>query len=220
MNSEKNMPSSIVDAQVQRLLEIVNDYQKEQCDVLLEEAHKQSRKIIRQAYRNARLRLHRDIQESRQNMQQELSATRAKQHTFMMQQKHRQDQEFLDQAWKMLKEELLERWRNPQQRQLWVQNIIVAALKMLPGQSWQVAHPSDWSSVEQNDFRKSVESISDREISFNRDDNIVAGIRVSADAALVDGTVQGLMADRIRIESEMLSQRRDILMRNQKASQQ
>ena len=74
MNNEPKMPSSIVDAQVQRLLEIVEAYRKEQCDALITQANLDSRHIIRQAYREARMRLHQDIQNSREHMRSELSS--------------------------------------------------------------------------------------------------------------------------------------------------
>jgi len=211
INADSNMPTSIVDAQVQRLLEVVNEYQQQQCGELLDHAHGQSRKIIRQAFRNARLRVHHDIQDSRQNMRQELAATRAKQHTSLMQQKHRLDQEFLNQVWNSLADKLQARWREPQQRQAWVQSIIQTALKVLQGKIWQVTCPSDWPKTEQDDFLKTVNQSGKREISFNSTTDISAGIRITADAALVDGTVVGLMADRGRIESEILAQRKNFL---------
>ncbi|WP_455366238.1 hypothetical protein [Kaarinaea lacus] len=220
ISSYKDMPSSIVDAQVQRLLEIVKEYQQQKCDELLDHAHKRSREIIRQAFHNARLRLHHDIQDSRRNMQDELSATRAKQHTFLMQQKHREDQEFLNQAWNILADKLQERWQDSQLRQLWVQNIILTSLKMLPGENWQVACPADWPRIEQDEFIKAVSGSGKRQISFNSSADIVAGIRVSADAAMVDGTLQGLMADRGRIESDMLAQRKEYYTSHEKKSRQ
>ncbi len=211
INDDINMPSSIVDAQVQRLLEVVNEYQQQQCDELLNHAHTQSRKIIRQAFRNARLRVHHDIQASRQNMQQELAATRAKQHTSLMQQKHRKDQGFLNQSWNNLADKLRERWQQPQQRKAWVQSITLTALKVLPGQSWKVTCPADWPKTEQEEFLGTVNKAGKREVSFDSTTDIVAGVRISADAALVDGTVDGLMRDRGRIESEMLAQRKKLL---------
>lgn len=212
MNADTSMPASIVDAQVARLLEVVKDYEQHQCNELLERAHVQSRQIIRHAYRNARLRLHRDIQDSRQKVQQELSAARAKQHTFLMQQKHREDQEFLDKAWDMLAEKLQQRWRDSKQRRLWVQSVIETALNVLPEKRWQVVHPAGWSKAEQNELRKTIINTNGREVTFTIDKDIHAGIRISADAALVDGTLPGLLADRSRIESEILAQRMEYLV--------
>jgi len=211
INADSNMPTSIVDAQVQRLLEVVNEYQQQQCDELLDHAHAQSRKIIRQAFRNARSRVHHDIQASRQNMQQELAATRAKQHTFMMQERHRRDQDFLNQAWSRLADQLQARWREQKQRKSWVQNIVQTALKVLPGKTWQVDCPADWPKAEQDELLNAVNKTGKREVSISGVKDIVAGIRISADAALVDGTLEGLMADRGRIESEMLARRKQLL---------
>jgi len=218
ISSYKDMPSSIVDAQVQRLLEIVTEYQQQKCNELLNHAHKQSREIIHQAFHNARLRLHHDIQDSRRNMQEELSATRAKQHTSLMQQKHREDQEFLNQAWNILADKLQERWQDSGLRRLWVQNIIQTALQMLPGETWQVVCPADWPRGEQDELVKAVSSAGERKISFNSSQDIVAGIRISADAAIVDGTLPGLMADRGRIESDVLAQRKYYLASHEKKS--
>ena len=220
MATDNNMPASIVDAQVQRLLEVVEEYRQQQCNTLLEQAGLKSRKIIHQTYRNARLRLHHDIQESRLNMQKELAATRAKQHTLMMKRKHQQDQLFLDRAWDALGGNLQERGRNPEQRQLWVQNIVNTALKVLPGQDWAVSHPADWSSAEQDEFKRTVSVENSRVVSFVSVPDITAGIRISADAALVDGTVQGLMVAPARIESELLAQRKNVLVRRHKDNQQ
>ncbi|MEJ2180894.1 MAG: hypothetical protein P8Y28_10770 [Gammaproteobacteria bacterium] len=71
MSNQPKMPSSIVDAQVQRLLEIVEEYRKQQCDGLLTQAQQDSSQIIRQAYREARSRMHQDIQDSREHMRNE-----------------------------------------------------------------------------------------------------------------------------------------------------
>lgn len=212
MNAEGKMPSSIVGAQVQRLLELVSDYRQKQCQNLLDRAHQQSRDVVRQAHRNARLRLHRDIQETRQQMRREISAARAKQHTMKMQQRHRSDQEFLNQSWEMLTGKLLQRWQDPAQRQLWTHKILFDAVRFLPDSQWQVDHPQDWSQAERNHFRDLANNHAGRELTFNSVSDLAAGIRISANGAFVDGTLGGLMADRVRIESEILAQCRDCIV--------
>jgi F0F1-type ATP synthase membrane subunit b/b' len=212
MSAASDIPVSIVDAQVQRLLEIVNKYQQEQCDVLLEQANQQSQQIIRQAYRDARLRMHRDIQDSRQNMQQELSATRAKLHTMMMQQRHRADQEFLAQSWELLVKKLMQRWLKLQSRKLWVQNVIDTAIQVLPANEWKIVHPQDWSDTETSHIEDLVAGNSPRRLAFVADTNMKAGIRISADGAVVDGSLEGMLTDRVRIESEVLAQCRECIV--------
>ena len=212
MSAANDMPVSIVDAQVQRLLEIVSNYQQEQCGVLTEQARQQSQQIIQLAYREARLRLHHDIQDSRQHMQQELSATRAKLHTMMMQQRHRADQEFLAQSWELLVSKLLQRWQKPEQRKLWVQKIFDTAIQVLPAEQWQVDHPPDWPTAEKKQFEEMLAHNAQKKLVVLPDADMKAGIRISADGALVDGSLEGMLSDRVRIESEVLAQCRECIV--------
>lgn len=55
--SNEKLPSSIVDAQLQRLLEIVNEFERHQCEELLDQAKTQASQIVRHSYKNARNRL-------------------------------------------------------------------------------------------------------------------------------------------------------------------
>ena len=48
-NDEPQVPGSILDAQVQRLLDIVQAYHQEQCDALLSQAQEESQGVIGQA---------------------------------------------------------------------------------------------------------------------------------------------------------------------------
>ena len=212
MSVTSDIPVSIVDAQVQRLLEIVSSYQQEQCSVLLEQAGQQSQQIIRYAYRDARMRLHRDIQDSRQHMQQELSATRAKLHTMMMQQRHRADQEFLAQSWELLVKKLVQRWQKPEYRRRWVQKVIDTASLVLLADQWDVAHPADWPDTERNHLKELVTNNTQRQLVLIPDAAIKAGIRISADGAVVDGSLEGMLTDRVRIESEVLAQCRECIV--------
>ncbi|MGD8568870.1 MAG: hypothetical protein PVJ39_12325 [Gammaproteobacteria bacterium] len=206
--NQQTMPSSIVDAQVQRLLELVAEYKQQQCDSILDHARRQSGKIIRDAYRSARDRIHNDIQLTRQDMREKLSAARAKQHTVKMQQQHNADMAFLNQAWQRLADKLKQRWQNPRQREQWIQTVLSSAAKVLPDQHWQVECPGDWPDVERDRLSELANRQFGRTISFYGAADIETGIRIGAGGAWIDGTLQGLTADRMRIESEMLAQLR------------
>lgn len=212
MSTQRDMPSSIVGAQVQRLLELVNDYQQTQCRALLDQAREQSRQIVQQARQNGRMRLHHEIQDARQQIRREISAARAKQHTLKMQQRHRSDREFLDQCWEILHVKLTQRWRDSTQRRLWTEKVLGEALTFLPGPVWRVDHPPQWPEAERKVFREKAANGAVRELDFHAVPELAAGISISADDASVDGTLQGLMADRVRIESEILARCRDCIV--------
>ena len=59
--SEQKLPSSIVDAQLQRLLEVVSAYEKQQCEIILKQAQEQAEQVVQHSYHNARKRLREHI---------------------------------------------------------------------------------------------------------------------------------------------------------------
>ncbi len=201
------MPSSIVRAQVDRLLDVVHKYQDKQCEKILTQAQQETQQIIRQAYGDARLRLHQYILESREGMQREIVTAKAKSHTIRKQIQHKADRLYLNQTWDMLEDKLIARWQNKEQRQRWVQKILVVALQVIPSQDWLVEHPDCWSEDEKHNFINQARQKSEIAVNFAVSSDIIAGIRICAHGATVDGSLQGLLANRSRIESEFLAQR-------------
>lgn len=220
-NSKEKIPSSIVGAQLQRLLEIVESYQQEQCHQFREQAEQQSRQIIQHAYRNARARLRNHILEDRHYLEQELSATRAKRHTFNMQLKHQASQEFLEDSWQLLTSRLIQRWENPKQRGDWIKSVIDNALRSLAGSDWQVSHGDLFSEA---DKQQIVQLLAGNEaeikIIFSKVPDVRAGILVTSDSASVDGSVDGLLADRVRIEAKILAQCTNCIVHSQKSHEE
>ena len=205
MNSEPQVPDSIIDAQVLRLLDIVQGYQHQQCDSLLKQAEKESRAIIRQAYQRARKNVHEDIQLTRQHIRDTMAAARARQHTLVMQQRHTAALSFLEQSWVALERSLLDRWQQPKCRREWVANILSTAAAVMPAGDWQVSHPEDWSTREQEDFAAQAGALPGVNLQFKTEAGLVAGIRIIADGTSVDGSLAGLLADRTAIEALVLA---------------
>ena len=200
------MPSSIVDAQLQRLLEIVDGFRNQQCEVLLGQAREQAKQVVRHTYRNARNRLRTSILEDRQQLDQSLASVRAKRHTFIMQQKHQASRVFLDDSWTLLEKKMIHRWSDTELRQLWVKSIIDVAIDSLPAIDWLIEHNDIWTNAEQKQWAEYIKQQSERTIKFQVLENVKAGIRITGGGAVVDGTLEGLLNDRVRVESEILAQ--------------
>ena len=207
MSKDGNMPGSILEAQVQRLLAIVEDYRQSQSESLLEQARQDARAILRQARQEARHRLREAIQDTRRHIQEGLSAARAKQHTAMMQQRHRVDLDFLECGWGLLAEKLQARWDAPGSRWAWIVRIRADAMRTVPGRDWLIEHPDGWTEAEQARFRAELNDGSDRQVQFRCRDDLSAGLRIVTEGAVVDGSLQGLLADRPSIEALLLAKR-------------
>jgi vacuolar-type H+-ATPase subunit H len=212
MTTEPGMPDSIIDAQVRRLLDIVEGWRTEQCEALVVAAQQEAREVIRQAYRSARKNLHEDIQQTRRQIGDTLAAARAKQHTLMMQQRHRAASGFLELCWSSLAEKLQARWQQPEQRRAWVEKIAATALAVVPARQWLIEHPRDWPVEEQQALATQVEAQSGKRPELAIAPELVAGIRISTDGAIIDGSLDGLLADRNGIESGILANSPDHLI--------
>ena len=58
-----SMPETIIEAQIERLLEVVQDYRSKHCREIIDQSHLDARDIVRSAYKTARQRLHLDVQQ-------------------------------------------------------------------------------------------------------------------------------------------------------------
>jgi len=201
-----SMPETIIEAQIERLLEVVQDYRSKHCREIIDQSRLDARDIVRSAYKTARQRLHLDVLDSRERMKQELAAARAKQHTLDMQQQYKVNRQFLDRAWELLTRQLERRWRTAAHRRLWVNMVFDVARQRLPSGQWQLESPQDWIQEERDDLVQQIllhTGITPLLKSFT---DIKAGIRISANGATVNATIKGLTADRTRIEAELLAQ--------------
>lgn len=205
MKNEPPVQDSILDAQVQRLLDIVQAYQQEQCDALLSQAQQEAHGIVRQAYQLARRNIHEDIQLTRQHIRDTMAAARAKQHTLMMQQSHTAASSFLEQCWQALQPSLCARWQQPDCRRQWVAKLLATAKAVLPAGDWRIEHPADFSAEEQQQLVEQAQALAGVKPDVSSAPDLTAGIRISADGASVDGSLHGLLSDRTALEALLLA---------------
>ena len=199
------VPQSITEAQVARMLEIVQRYQQEQCEAILSQAQLEADSVRRQAYTEARRRLRQDVIQSRENLQRETAALKAKQQTQDKRRRHALEKQYLQQAWQLLEQQLMQRWRQTDLRQDWLQCLLAAATEALPKGAWSIEHPVDWPAEEQNSFAQRVRSLTGQAASLIPSDSLTAGVLLRFAGVSVDGTVAGLLAQRSRIEAEFLA---------------
>lgn len=200
-----DMPASIVDAQVERLLQVVAEYEAQQRNKILEQARADAKKIIADAYTVARVRLHKDIEETRERVNTETASARARQQTKIKQRKHLVDLKFLHHAWYRLTEALQERWRMADARQKWVEKVVTTAVSHLDPGPWRVEHPIDWLVVEKSAVLDMIYQRSHQQPTPVVNKEIHAGLRISFNGATIDGTISGLLSNRSRIEAELLA---------------
>jgi hypothetical protein len=195
---------SIVDAQLQHMLSLIDEYRRDQSSSVISEARDKARRITKQAYREAREQLHQSVMQDRLRVQDAINSAQAQRDTRIRQQQQQADKTLLGKLWDLLEQELTERWQDTNQQKQWVELVLVQATAILPPASWTIYHPLSWDS-KQNNFAQQVEKRIGYKPEFESDPTINAGIRICLQSTCVDASVKGLLHDRSRIESRLLA---------------
>jgi len=89
-------------------------------------------------------------------------------------------------------------------RRAWIDAVVTAALRVLPHGSWRIAHDPGWPSEEQHTVRVRIASELTGEPVFVSDARIAAGLRIAAGGNVLDGTLEGLVADRAEVGAKLM----------------
>ncbi len=177
---------------------------KDETAAILATAQKDAAATVAEARNAARGRLHQAIAELRREGETRLARAHAQLDAELRTQAQRQSARAVADAMPLLREALGARWQKPKARQEWTAAVAQLAAKRLQRRDWQIAHPADWSTEEQNEFRTAVGKVDG--IGFRTDEALSAGLRIAADQATLDATPDGLLADSRTIAALLLDE--------------
>lgn len=200
-----NESVSVIDAQVEALLKLIEDYRESRCRQLLEKARSEAAMIVRQTHREGRARMHKAITEERSRTHEKLASTQARLQTQRRQRQQQADMALLQRAWAALREALLSRWQDAEARRTWIQSLFNEASAVLPAKPWQVEHPSGWDPQEAPAGRAHAQS-GGGAAKFVEMADIDAGLRIRAQGTCLDGTLTGLLTGRAEVEAQLLAE--------------
>jgi vacuolar-type H+-ATPase subunit H len=185
----------------QRLVAVVERHRQEKCAELLERANQQARQLIREAFREAHSRGRQGIAEVRQQYRDRIGAARAQQQTQLRLRRQRDNGELLAALWEPLRSAVQARWGESEARRAWIDALVRLAAARLRDKSWSIEHPVDWPESEQAELRERLGA----SLNFVPQEALTAGLRIRAGGACVDGSVEGLLWDRTRVQSLLLA---------------
>ena len=168
---------------------------KDEISAMTTAAERDAGAIITQARAGARRRVHEAIQALRREAARRLAGAKAQIETELRARAQRQAAQAVNDGFRLLREELDARWRDPHNRLQWTRAVAhQCILRLRPG-AWLVEHPADWSEPEQQDLVAALGRGDGVNINFKTADDIRSGLRVKADQAVLDATPRGLLAD-------------------------
>ena len=167
--------------------------ERARCDALLAEAYAAARAKMRAAF--AEERAHRDLR---------IAAAQATLQTRLRLALQQRSATFLASGWRRLPRALDARWADATARRSWVDAIIGKAQHALPKAELHIAHPPAWASDERDAVTARVARDFGHAPTLAADPSITAGLRITAGANVIDGTRDGLCADRAEIGARLL----------------
>ena len=114
--------------------------------------------------------------------------------------------QLIKEGWSPLQAALRRRWADPASRRLWCDALVAEALERLGPDAWQVEHPAGWDPAELGEPIGDATGRTSHRPAFVGRDELHAGLRIRAGRACIDGTIDGLLADRTDIEGRLLAE--------------
>jgi hypothetical protein len=199
-------PRSVLEAQVQALLQRVASAATQRCEQLRAEADSQAAEIVRSAWAEARSSVRQAVAQERARLAQGLRQASAHADLLARQREQHRMKELLGKMWAQLPELLAARWRDPARRRAWIDAAFREAGALLGGRPWRLEHGEDWPESEQNELKTLAVAQGARSVEWAGDPSVGAGLRIRSEGVCLAATVPGLLARRDDIESAFLSE--------------
>lgn len=193
-----------LEQQTRSLLDLVEADRTRRITTILAEARNRADALRAQANAEARTRLRQAFAEQRALLQQRLAAAVARRDTQRRLQAQQRTSAMLQLAHQRLPGELLAVWRTPEGRAAWVAQVVAAARSHIHRGEWCVTHPLDWPVDEQQALAAQLQAADGTAPNLVADTRLRAGLRLTADGTVIDGTLEGLLADRADFEARLL----------------
>jgi len=188
--------------QTEALLALVEADRARRCDAILDEARARAGALLDAARAEARERMREAFREERARRVERIAAARANLQTRQRLGDQQRAAAFLAAGWRQLDDALLRRWREPAARRTWVASVTADAGRLLPRATWRITHAPDWPAAERDGVAAALAPA--LAPSFNPDAGVRAGLRIAALGNVIDGTIDGLLADRAEIGARLL----------------
>ena len=187
--------------EVAAFLAIVERDRAARCDTILNEAQNRAAELTRSARRDAHGRVSTAVRDDRARSHQRVEAARAELATRERQLEREVKTTLLVRGWERLRVELADAWTLAERRARWIDALIADAGRLLPRGSWRIEHPRGLAELES--LSRAAEQASGAVPALEPAD-IEAGLRIHVQGATLDGSLDGLLADRRSVEGRLL----------------
>jgi hypothetical protein len=177
----------------------------EEIDGLIHAAEEEAAGIADAAKRSSRERLRTAVRAMRTERRARLNTAHARLEAARRGKQQALQAAMLDEAMTELSGALEKRWHDAKDRQVWCLSLVDEAKDRLEPGLWTIEHPADWDAGANTDLVDTLKNASGSLPAFEPDSEIGVGIRIRAGDSCLDGTIDGLLARRTKIEAVLLA---------------
>jgi hypothetical protein len=177
----------------------------EEIDGLIRAADEEAAGIAEAAKRSSRERLRTAVRAMRIERRSRLDKAHARLQAAKRSRQQALQAAMLDEAMTALSGALEKRWHDAKDRQVWCLSLVDEAKDRLEAGQWTIEHPAGWDASADADLADALKSACGALPAFKPDLDIGAGIRIRAGDSCLDGSIDGLLARRARIEAALLA---------------
>lgn len=199
-------PDTAVEAQLESLLKLVDQQRETRCRELIADAERRADELVREARHEARVRVQNAIKAERERLRTQVEATRAQIQTRTRQRRQQTALLLLERGWERLRHGLTQGWRDSLVRRAWTEAVVEQGLKVLPAAPWRIEHQSELDPAALGQLPSKIAETTGHSPTFVPDQDLEAGLRVLAAGACLDGTVEGLLANRPDVDARLLAE--------------
>jgi hypothetical protein len=190
---------------METLLAMVEQDRDARARAVLATAEKEAQQIIREARHNATVRVRQAVRQSRMRAREQVDSVRADLVTRARLREQELYRAALERAWPDLVSTLEQRWLDAPSRQQWIEDLVQRASECLPADVWRVEIAPGCKASENDAACTAILSRTGHEPECVVVPALRVGLRVTSGGVVLDGSLTGLLADQIQIQSRLLA---------------
>ncbi|KPJ82474.1 MAG: hypothetical protein AMJ58_01010 [Gammaproteobacteria bacterium SG8_30] len=198
--------SDVLELQVHSLLSRMQAECDQACTRLREEATERSSRLVQEARHRARMRVKEAVAEKRLRVREHCRRVQAEVDAKQRDRRFVELTEQLARGLQLLPDVLAERWQVDEARAAWCRQVLEDAAAALGGGRWRIDLAPGTSPAERETLAHDAARLAGEAAEIFEDGGAQAGLRISRDGACYDGTVDGLLADRMRVQAALLAE--------------
>lgn len=196
----------IVDLQVDSIVSELRRQQSLRCQELVRHAEAEAKRLLRDSRRKLYQRGREAVQEERRRREKALQQARHRIRAAEGERTRQQYAELLEAAWPELIDTLRQRWADGASRESWCRKLFAEGRRAFGTTTpWTIEHPADWTAHDARLLGTLLADASAPDPDYRLDPDIAGGLRIRSATGSLDGTVEGLLADRRLVEGRLLA---------------